>query len=142
MESTPAKKKTTHFFLYYGAFLLIILFLSFLKSSYLILLIQKVATNCNIRSKKKFLWIVENFVDSKKFSLTQRNRFVHIEEIFFESTRLSSIQRNFFFDRILKKCFFDSNKLFSGCLSMHIVRGVSVLEIANTFLGHWGDGTI
>ena len=62
-----------------------------------------------IRSKKKFLWIKENFVNSKKFDLIQKNRFVYIKEHFFESTKLSLIQRNFFFDHI-------SKKLFSGCL--------------------------
>ena len=44
--------------------------------------------------------------------LIKRNRFVYIKENFFESTKLSSIQRKFFFDRISKKCFFDSEKLF------------------------------
>ena len=68
----------------------------------------------DIRSKKKCLWIKECCVYSKKFSLIQRNRFVYIKENAFESINLSSIQRNFFFDRISKKCFFDSKKLFSG----------------------------
>ena len=66
--------------------------------------------------RKQFLWIEESSVDSKKFSLIQRNRFVYIKEHFFESTKLSSIRRNFFFERISKKCFFDSNKLFPGCI--------------------------
>ena len=47
--------------------------------------------------------------------LIQRNIFVYIKENLLESTKLSSIQRNFFFDRISKKCFFNSKKLFSGC---------------------------
>ena len=38
-----------------------------------------------------------------------------MKEKFFEVTKLSLIQRNFFFDRISKKCFFDSKKLFSQC---------------------------
>ena len=63
-----------------------------------------------LRSKKKFLWIKESFVNSKKCSLIQRNKFVYVKENFFESTKLSSIQRNFFFDRIS----IDSKKLFSG----------------------------
>ena len=41
-----------------------------------------------------FLWIEESFVNSKTFSLIQRNRFFYIEENFFESRKLSSIQRN------------------------------------------------
>ena len=65
--------------------------------------------------RKQFLWIKERFVDSKQFSLIQRNKFDYIKENFFESTELSSIQRNFFFDRISKKCFFNSKRLFSGC---------------------------
>ena len=32
-----------------------------------------------------------------------------------QKTKLALIQRNFFFDRISKKCFFDSKKLFSQC---------------------------
>ena len=70
----------------------------------------------DIRSKKKFLWIKESFVNSKKLSLIQRNRFFHIKENFSESTKLSSVQRNFFFDHTSKKCFFDSKKLFSVCV--------------------------
>ena len=35
-----------------------------------------------------------------------------MKENFFELTKLSLFQRNFFFDRISKKCFFDSMKLF------------------------------
>ena len=54
----------------------------------------------------------ESFVNSKKIFLIQKNRFVYIKENFFESTKLSLIQRNCFFYRILKKCFFDSKKLF------------------------------
>ena len=46
--------------------------------------------------------------------MIQTNRFVYIKEHFFESTKLSWIQRNFYFDRISKKCFFDSKILFSG----------------------------
>ena len=37
----------------------------------------------DIRSEKKFLWIKESFVDSKKISLVQWNRFVYIKENFF-----------------------------------------------------------
>ena len=70
----------------------------------------------DIRSKKVFLWIKESFVNSKKISLIQRNRFVYIKENFFGSTKFSSIQRCFFFNSILKKSFFDSKKLFSGCI--------------------------
>ena len=69
----------------------------------------------DVWSKKQCLWIKESFVNSKKISLIQRNRFVYIKENLFESTKLFSIQRNFFFDRISKKCFHDSKKLFSGC---------------------------
>ena len=65
-----------------------------------------------IRSKKKFLWIKESFVNFKKISLIQRNKYVQIKENFFESTKLSLIQTNFFFDRVSKKCFFDFMKLF------------------------------
>ena len=65
--------------------------------------------------RKQFLWIKESFVNSKKISLTQRNRFVYIKENFFESIKFCLIQRNLFFDRILKKCCFDSKKMFSGC---------------------------
>ena len=65
----------------------------------------------DIRSMKKFLWIKESFVNSKKFSLIQRNRFAYIKGNFFESTKLSSIQRNAFFDRV-------SQKLFSRCSAM------------------------
>ena len=44
----------------------------------------------------------------KSISLDQRKTF--------ELTKFSFIQRNFFFDRISKKCFFDSKKLISQCL--------------------------
>ena len=47
-------------------------------------------------------------------SLIQKNRFVYIKENFVDSKKFSSIQRNFFYDRKLKKFFFDSKKLFSG----------------------------
>ena len=60
----------------------------------------------DMRSRKKFLWIKESFVNSKKCSLIQRNRFVYIKEYFVQWSKLSSIQRNLFFDRISKKCFF------------------------------------
>ena len=68
----------------------------------------------DIRSKKKFLWIKESFVNSKKNSLIRWNLFIYIKEKFFEPTKLSLIQRNVFFDRISNKYFFDSKKLFSG----------------------------
>ena len=48
----------------------------------------------DLRSKKQFLWIKENFVNPNKFSLIQRNRFIYIKKIFFEFTKISSIQRN------------------------------------------------
>ena len=50
----------------------------------------------------------ENFFESIKFSLIQRNRFVYIKENVFESTKLSSIQKHFFFNCISKKLFFRS----------------------------------
>ena len=48
-----------------------------------------------MRSKNKFIWIKESFVNSKKISLIQRNRFVYITDNFFGSTKLFLIQRNF-----------------------------------------------
>ena len=51
--------------------------------------------------------IHEHFLWSKEIDLFTLKKF------FFETTQLSLIQRNFFFDRISKKCFFDSKKLFS-----------------------------
>ena len=38
-----------------------------------------------------------------------------IKENLFQLTKLSLIQRNVFFNRITKKCFFGSKKLFSQC---------------------------
>ena len=72
--------------------------------------------------KKKILWIEESFVNSKTFSLIQRNRFVYIKEHFLAWTKLSLIQRNFLFYRISKNCFFDSKKLFSQCRDPTQVR--------------------
>ena len=69
----------------------------------------------DIRSKKKFLWIEESFVDSKKNSLLLTNLFHCFKGINFELTKISLIQRNFFFNRKSKKCFFDLKKLFSQC---------------------------
>ena len=86
-------------------------FCFFIASEYSKIIIERLQTTL----RKQFLWIKENFVNSKKLSLIQRNRIVYLKENFFESTKLSSIQRNFFFDRISKKCFFDSKKLISGC---------------------------
>ena len=54
-------------------------------------------------------------LNQRNIFLIQRNRSVYIKENLLGSTKLSSIQRVFFFDRISKKCFFDSKKLFSGC---------------------------
>ena len=55
---------------------------------------------------KKFCWFKNIFFNvNKSISLDQRK--------FFELTELFLIQRNFFFDGVLKKCFFDSKKLFS-----------------------------
>ena len=101
------------------------------------------------RSKKKFLWIEKSFVNSKIFPLIQRNRFVYIKDISFESPKLSSIQRNFFFDRISKKCFFDSRKLFSGCIYLEkIIHSIELIYMlfnkfnifTNTFfyMEFWG----
>ena len=67
--------------------------------------------------RKNFFELKKVLLIQKKISLIQRNRFLYIKENVFESTKLFSIQRNFFFDCISKKCFFDSKKLFSGCLS-------------------------
>ena len=82
----------------------------------------------NIGSKKKFIWIEESFVDSKKFSLIQTNLFLWIKDNFFESTKLSSIKSNFFFDPILKKCFFDSKKLFSQCVLLEFIYSVLLIH--------------
>ena len=57
---------------------------------------------------RKFFWFKTIFFNVK-------NLFLWIKENFFELTKLSSIKKNFFFDRISKKCFFDSKKLFSHC---------------------------
>ena len=70
----------------------------------------------DIRSKKKFLQIEESFIDSKIFSLMYTNLFLWAKENSFELTKLSLIERDFFFDRISKKCFFDSKKLLSQCI--------------------------
>ena len=59
-----------------------------------------------IRSRKKFLRIIESFFDLEKGSLIERNRFVYIKEHFFESRKLSLIPRSFFLEHILKKFFF------------------------------------
>ena len=50
----------------------------------------------DIRPKKFFFWIKESFVNTKKFSLIQRNRFIYIKEHLFEWKKLSSIQRKCF----------------------------------------------
>ena len=75
------------------------------------------------------LSIKESFVNSKKISLIERNRFVYIKENVFESTKYSLIQRSFFFDRISKKCFFDSQKLFSGCMTIRFDYGFDLVII-------------
>ena len=65
---------------------------------------------------RKFCWFKKIFFNlNKSISWDQRN--------FFELTKLSLIQRNLFFDRISKKCFFDSKKLFSqsNCFSTMIL---------------------
>ena len=46
--------------------------------------------------RKKFLWIEEGFLDSKKFSLMWTNLFLWIKEHFYELTKFSLIQRNVF----------------------------------------------
>ena len=56
----------------------------------------------DIRSKNKFVWIKESFVDFKNISLMWTNLFLWIKENYFEITKLSLIQRNFFVDRIFK----------------------------------------
>ena len=55
--------------------------------------------------KKKFLWITENFVNSNKFTLIQRNRFVYINEKNFDSTKLSSNSKKFFLWLDIKEMF-------------------------------------
>ena len=58
----------------------------------------------NIRLRKKFLQIKENFDDSKKYSLMKKNLFLWIKD-FLNQQNLFLIQRQFFLNRILKKCF-------------------------------------
>ena len=84
--------------------------------------------------KETFLWVNDSFVDSKKFSLIQRNRFIYIKKNFFALTKISSIQRNVFFDRISKKCFFDSKKLISQCCCITLGKKIWLNQRTCNFL--------
>ena len=71
------------------------------------------------------------------------NIFFWIKENFFESTKLSLIQRNVFFDRISKKCFFDLRGPFyhfrSGkrCARLRKNDPTDLDEILNIYRKHY-----
>ena len=73
------------------------------------------------RSKKTFLWIEESFAHAKtlffnvnkSISLDQR-QFFWVSKTFFNSKKF------LFFNRIAKKSFIDSQKLFSQCEAKHL----------------------
>ena len=82
----------------------------------------------DIRSKNKFLWIKESFVNLTKFSFIHRNRFNEIKENVFESTKLSPIQRKFFFDRISKKLFSGCDSIGKDSIAKNIIKVLSFLS--------------
>ena len=61
-------------------------------------------------------------MDAKKTPNSTLTKLSLIRRKFFELIKLSLMQRNFFFDRISKKCFFDSKKMFSQCTLYYTER--------------------